>query len=563
MGMAPDLALLDRIPGEEIGAPCLAAIGLAEGLENAHVEAGIPAALLEFPVRIAAVDITHVADGQIDEACLGMEAHRGPAVGAVGARADETRFGLEVGIGRLDRASVRVVVCGPVDVGDRLGGDEFPRLTVDHEEEAVLRRLHQDLAEPAPDLEVGEHDVLRRGVVPGLGRGRLVVPDELARVGAQGEDRGEIEVVAAARAAQPAHVGRAVAGADIEQSELRVVGHAVPDRAAPAGLPPLAGPGLGGAFQGGGFEAFRGIAGDGVSPPGQLAGRGVVGRHIAARAEIGAGVADDDLAFHDARSTGDRIAERRLDGRGRPGLLARGTVDGDEPSVEGPDEDAIVPQRDPAVHEPAADLARMRTRNFGIEGPEALARRGVEGVEDAPGRTHVHHAVRHEGRRLDPVLALEIEAPGEAEILHVRFVDLAERAVALLGVVAAVGDPLVRIGGDDARLVDGARGRTRARRLRGRGRRGRRVGRLAGGEGAATGEREGDQADRCGGSGRVRRTIGRGRHEGRSFGGWLAGHDTKRREGWEWVVIIGLRSVITGERPGKSAVATEHAAARR
>ena len=87
-----------------------------------------------------------------------------------------------------------------------------------------------------PSSMIREDHVLRGRVVPVVARCRLVVPDETACLGAHGEDRSEVEVVAAARAALRAIVDGAVAGADVEEIELRVVRHRIPHGAAEACL---------------------------------------------------------------------------------------------------------------------------------------------------------------------------------------------------------------------------------------------------------------------------------------------------------------------------------------
>ena len=58
-----------------------------------------------------------------------------------------------------------------------------------------------------------------------------------------------------------------------------------------------------------------------------LAGRRVVGAEVAAHAELGAAVADDDLALHDARRAGDRVGARRVGGLLLPDHLAGGGVE--------------------------------------------------------------------------------------------------------------------------------------------------------------------------------------------------------------------------------------------
>src|SRR4029453_6947658 len=94
--------------------------------------------------------------------------------------------------------------------------------------------------------------------------------------------------------------GTAVADADIQDVELRVVRHRIPDGAAAAVLPPLAVPRLRRALQQRVLEAVLRIAGHGIEAPEHLAGNRVVRRDVTAHAHLTAAVADDDLALDDA-----------------------------------------------------------------------------------------------------------------------------------------------------------------------------------------------------------------------------------------------------------------------
>ena len=123
----------------------------------------------------------------------------------------------------------------------------------------------------------------------------------------QRQDRREIQIVAAAGAPDVAVPRRAVAGADIQELRVRVVRERVPRRAAAAHLPPFAGPGFRGGLERLRLERLRRIAGHRVEAPGELAGVCVVRGHIAAHAELGAAVADDDLAVDDSRRARDRV----------------------------------------------------------------------------------------------------------------------------------------------------------------------------------------------------------------------------------------------------------------
>src|SRR5690606_6721487 len=99
---------------------------------------------------------------------------------------------------------------------------------------------------------------------------------------------------AAARAANLLVPGRTVAGSEVDAVELLVERDAIPDRAATAELPPLAVPGGGRHLHRFVFETVGRIARDGMEAPELLAGRCVIGGHVAAhRAVIGTAVADD------------------------------------------------------------------------------------------------------------------------------------------------------------------------------------------------------------------------------------------------------------------------------
>src|SRR6185503_7334350 len=80
----------------------------------------------------------------------------------------------------------------------------------------------------------------------------------------------------------------------------------------------------------------------------------------------------------------------------------------------------------------------------------------VEREQFAPGRGHVHRAVHDQRLRLLAALGIEIEVPGELQILHRGLVDRREGTEALLVVGAAVREPIgvVSRGGLDALVVD-------------------------------------------------------------------------------------------------------------
>ncbi len=304
--------------------------------------------------------------------------------------------------------------------------------------------------------QIREHDVLSRGEVPRLARRRLVVPHVLAGVRLERDDRAQEQVVAAARAAVLLIPRRAVAGADVQQIELRVVRHRIPDRAAAAELPPFAVPGLRGLREDRRFERLRRIAGHGVEAPQHLAGLRVVRGDVAAHAELGAAVADDDFALDDARRAGDGVCLRLIDGHHGPHFVAGRGVERDETAVERAEEQLAFVRSDAAIDGVAARLHAGFARHFRIVLPQQLAARGVDRLHLAPRAGGIQHAVDDQRRGFLAAMRVEVDEPREAELLDVAGVDLRERREALLRVRAPVREPVagILVGLDDARRID-------------------------------------------------------------------------------------------------------------
>ncbi len=215
--------------------------GFAERAAPARVRAELtPFSGLE--ARIARVGQPHLLHGKIDEARDRAVRHRVPVVRA--RRRGRHQYGFEVvASGRVDHrpAGAQIDVARPVVRRELRGREQLARDAVEHVEESVLRRLHDDLARAAIDLQVRENHRLRRGVVPLVAGRFLVMPDVFAGVGIHRDDRCEEQIVAAAGAAIRLHPRAAVADAEINEAQLRVVDDRVPHGAAAALLPPLAG----------------------------------------------------------------------------------------------------------------------------------------------------------------------------------------------------------------------------------------------------------------------------------------------------------------------------------
>ncbi len=408
-----------------------------------------------------------VADqGDIHESRQRAVGHRVPVVAAVGAGKYHLAAGDIPGARGLHRATgFRVDMRRPVhrDVG--FGGDELAGLAVEDVEKAVLGRLHDDLAHLAIDCQVGEDHVLRRGVIPGIAGRGLVMPGVFARVRVDGQDRRQEQVVAAARTPDLAIPWRTVANADIQEIQIGIEGERVPGGAAAAHRPPLPGPGRRRHLHGIGFETVVRVAGHGVDAPDHVTGLGVVCGHVAADAILGAAVADDDLAVDDARRARDRVGRRALDRVDLPGLLAGIAVDGDQVAVECRDIDLVAPERDTAIGHVATGIGAPAARRLRVEGPEQLARRGIQRVDDAPRHGDVHDAVMHQRRRFHRAIRVDVEIPGETEIADIAVVDAGERTEALFVVASAGGQPVTGLGvriddafaGYHARIASGRR----------------------------------------------------------------------------------------------------------
>jgi hypothetical protein len=258
----------------------------------------------------------------------------------------------------------------PVDRHDVLRGQEFSGRTIEHVEEAVLRRLHNDFAQTAIDLEIGQDHMLNRGVVPGVARHRLIVPHVIAGIGSHGDDRSQEQVVATAGAPQRARPRRTIADADVQEIQFGIEGEGVPRSATSTLLPPFPGPGLRRHLHGGIFESLGWVTGHGVEAPYLIAGGRVVSCHIAPDAILGAAVTNDYLVFDDPRRACDRvpvIGVRRLC---LPDDIAGLGLERDETPVERADIDATFPHRCSAVLHAAARLDVPLRGNLRVELPQ-------------------------------------------------------------------------------------------------------------------------------------------------------------------------------------------------
>jgi hypothetical protein len=116
-----------------------------------------------------------------------------------------------------------------------------------------------------------------------------------------------------------------------------------------------------------------------------IAGLGVIGSDIAARAIFGAAIADQDLAVEHARCAGDRVGVLLVDQRILfPRHLASRRIERDQAAVIDADVYLALPQRYAAVDHVAAALVAPFLVDLGIVAPQPLAGARVDGMHHAP-----------------------------------------------------------------------------------------------------------------------------------------------------------------------------------
>ena len=318
---------------------------------------------------------------------------------------------------------------------------------VEHVEKAAARQLHRHLALDAVHRDVGDDHLPVRVEVVHLVREELEVPDDLAGLRPDREDRRGVEVVARPHGGIPRP---GVAGAPVGEIELGIVGAGDPGRAAaaqvrvagrPRVVPLLAG------------------AGNRVGAPQELAGLGIAAVDEAAHAELGAGDAGDQHAVGDLRRAGHREAFLPLDDLLLPDLLAGLLVERDDVRVERAAEYLAVVDRRALVRDAAAHHARGGRIELDRRAPDLLAGGDVDRDREL-GVGDEHDAVVDERLPLLAVVAGQRRAPDRHQALHVRLVDLLQRAVAVLVIAHPVGEHVVGVPAVVFQLL----GRLRARR---------------------------------------------------------------------------------------------------
>ncbi len=125
-----------------------------------------------------------VGRGNVHQSRAWIKRHRRPVVSAARTRRQHHGVAAVVRYVVYDRPARRFVqALRPGDLHQRLAGNELPRHAIQHVVEAVFVRLHDHLARPSFDGEVGQHQLLDAVVVPGIAGDHLEVPFQFARLG--------------------------------------------------------------------------------------------------------------------------------------------------------------------------------------------------------------------------------------------------------------------------------------------------------------------------------------------------------------------------------------------
>ena len=274
-------------------------------------------------------------------------------------------------------------------------------------------------------------------------RCELVVPPQPAGVGIERDDTVAVKIVAEALAAVP--VGSGIPGSKVDEIRVGIIRAAVPHAGA-ACLPGVARPGV---MSGLAWPRNR------VEAPHLLARLDVEGGNETANAAISARHADDDLVLDDERCVRDRVLVHRPRGLSVPDHPARLRVDRKQVSIDGAHEERIAEDRKSATD---AAAARPRLRRRGVlERPEHAASHSVERHDLVPSLDRralqrVQNPIDGQCRRLEFLERPGLPDPLQLQILHVRWRDLRERAVALVEQRSRVRQPVVRlaIGAEDS-----------------------------------------------------------------------------------------------------------------
>ncbi len=373
--------------------------------------------------------------------------------------------------GLAHRLPLRVHTLRPVHrIGEHARDHVLAGTAIEREEVAVAAcGQHHPARAAAAEVALDKHRRLRGVPIVRVVRRRLVVPLHLSGVDIHGDDRAREQVVAFAARLRCIR-GGGITGAEDIEVRLRIVDAWQPRMTAAVArrvetLPRL---------EAGIARVHR----HGVEAPLLLARFRIERHQISRRIQIVAGADDDVIADgHRRRRHEVLLAERRR--LFVPPLFAGARVERHEIIVGRDEKQIVAPHRDAAIADVRAalrfpEVVPDRFAVVRVERPHIVRRRHVQ---DAVHRQHRAFDLRRAADR-DAAVALAADArlraaaagrhlrgKRERQLLHVRLVDLRQRAVAPSRVVAGIRRPRIGEGLEQVCATESA-GALRDKRLR-------------------------------------------------------------------------------------------------
>ena len=423
---------------------------VVDGLQRAADVAGVSLGggpSLRARVRVGEIqDAERLRRAEIQKSRVGIETRRRPVGRAARVRRDQRARHARVLLGVSNGLPLRVDLFRPVRRVEELRREDVLAVgAIEQHVVAVAVRLRDELARTAVDHAVDEHRRLRGVPVVRVVRRHLVAPHHLAGVRIERDDRAGPEVVAFA--ALPGEHGIRIAGADVVEIQFRIVGAGQPRHAAAVRHRIFVGPRLGARLA---FARRR------VETPHDFSALGIARLEIAGHVERVAADADDHLLADDDRRVGREVLALHAGDFLVPALLAGRRVEGDEIVVGRQEVQPLLVDADAAVADVIAaarfpEVVPDLTSRARIDGPHMIGRRQIQHSVDEQRRRLDGRRRPAAGSRFRPFAAddravrarVQSEHPRERQGLHVRGVDLLQRAVAAAGEVAVIRRPRI------------------------------------------------------------------------------------------------------------------------
>ena len=314
--------------------------------------------------------------------------------------------------------SLRIDSLGPIHGGERRGQQTLAIRPVQHEEVAVARCLHQQLAWLAVEIGIRQHGDFVCIPIVRVVRRSLKSPDQFPGIRVERDNAARPGIIS--RPYVAIQHGRGISRAHEDQIEVGIVR---------AGGPHLA---AGGAAALRFLRAGRRRA---VKNPLRLAGICIDGFQLARQIIEIARDADQHVIPHNQRSVGRPVTFVGIGDHDVPLDLAVLRIQRDQVTVRSGQIHRVLINGRAAM----ADVERVIGRILVV--PKLLARARVDGP-DVVRRGHVKDAVRQNRRGFDLILP-RLKAPNLLELADVIRRDFSEAGMTPAGVVAMEGEPTV------------------------------------------------------------------------------------------------------------------------